>query len=226
MIFLTDNSFEGFLSAVFEAFRLKLPVERIVAEEVYVPQMFEDTHIIVTNAENAARVWKALQKNIAYMVIAAYLSELPIMETVLWNYLRKIFTKKIDAANTLDSDAHLVYQVANKVRHEAHIITGFVRFQKAENGLMVSFIEPTYNVIHLIQEHFFDRFPNMRWSIIDLKRRIIIGEQLEEMPVIKDDYSALWKGYFKSAAIAERKNLRLQKRCLPVKYWKHLTEMG
>jgi hypothetical protein len=55
MILLTEQSFEGFLNAVFEAFRLKLPVHRIVSEEIYVPQMLEDTHLVETNPENAAR---------------------------------------------------------------------------------------------------------------------------------------------------------------------------
>ena len=63
MTLLTEQSLEGFLTAVFEAFRLKLPVQRIVAESVYAPQMFEDTHAIATSSENAARVWKGMQKN-------------------------------------------------------------------------------------------------------------------------------------------------------------------
>jgi probable DNA metabolism protein len=114
-----------------------------------------------------------------------------------------------------------------------------VRFQKAENDLMVALIEPTYNIVGLLTEHFVNRFPNMQWMIIDVKRGIgihydgIAGANIcacqcnaINIPHINDEFTALWKGYFKSATIKERKNLRLQKRCLPVKYWKHLTEMN
>ncbi|HEY5576037.1 MAG TPA: DUF4130 domain-containing protein, partial [Clostridiaceae bacterium] len=34
----------------------------------------------------------------------------------------------------------------------------------------------------------------------------------------------LWKGYFRWASIAERKNLINQKRQMPKRYWEHLTE--
>ncbi|MDR2580247.1 MAG: TIGR03915 family putative DNA repair protein [Fibromonadaceae bacterium] len=240
MTLLTEQSFEGFLSAVFEAFRLKLPVQRIVAESVYVPQMFEDTHAIATNAENAARVWKGIRKNagnnIAFMVQAAYLSELPQMEISLWEYVKEIFTNSENAQNTLEPHTHTVFQIANKVKAEAHLIKGFVRFQKAENDLMVAVIEPTYNVVNLLAEHFAKRFPNMQWMIVDVKRGLGIhydGKEVYELcgeaaeiPQINDEFTALWKGYYKSANIKERKNPRLQKRCLPVKYWRHLTEMN
>jgi len=34
----------------------------------------------------------------------------------------------------------------------------------------------------------------------------------------------LWKKYFKSMAIEERKNLKLQQQNMPKKYWKYLVE--
>jgi probable DNA metabolism protein len=225
---------------VFEAFRLKLPAERIVAKDVYIPQMFEDTHDVAANPENAARVWKGIKKNagknIAFMVQAAYLSELPEMEVSLWEYVKGIFVNPENSQNTLEAHTHTVFQTANKVKSEAHNIKGFVRFQKAENDLMVAVIEPAYNVVNLLAEHFANRFPNMQWMIVDAKRGIGIHYdcrdvyelcgQAAEIPKINDEFSSLWKGYFKFANIKERKNPKLQKRCLPVKYWKHLTEMN
>jgi len=240
MTLITEQSFEGFLSAVFEAFRLKLSVERIVAEDIYVPQMFEDTLAIVANPEHAERVWNGIRKNagnnIAIMVQAAYLSELPQMEFSLWEYVKGIFTNPENAQNTLEPHALAVFQTASKVKKESHDMKGFVRFQKAENDLMVAAIEPTYNVINLMAEHFVNRFPNMQWMIVDVKRGCGIhydGRELYELhgeaaniPQINDEFAVLWKTYHKSVNIKERKNIRQQKRCLPVKYWKHLTEMN
>ncbi|ETI99568.1 MAG: hypothetical protein Q611_LSC00264G0001, partial [Leuconostoc sp. DORA_2] len=40
----------------------------------------------------------------------------------------------------------------------------------------------------------------------------------------KDEYSSLWKCYFKSTTIEERKNLRLQRQMMPKRYWKHIFE--
>ena len=40
----------------------------------------------------------------------------------------------------------------------------------------------------------------------------------------KDEYVDLWKCYFESTTIKERKNPKLQKRMMPLRYWKHLSE--
>ncbi|WP_406542691.1 DUF4130 domain-containing protein [Clostridium ljungdahlii] len=37
-------------------------------------------------------------------------------------------------------------------------------------------------------------------------------------------FEALWKTFYKSVNIEERKNLRLRSRCMPRRYWNHLTE--
>jgi probable DNA metabolism protein len=240
MTLLTEQSFEGFLSAVFEAFRLKLPVQRIVAESVYIPQMFENTHTVAANSENAERVWNGIKKNagnnIAIMVQAAYLSELPQMEISLWEYVKGIFANPENTQNTLEPHAHTVFQTANKVKKESHDIKGFVRFYAAENNFMVATIEPTYNVLSLIAEHFVNRFPNMQWMLVDAKRGLglhydgrelceLCGEAANVSP-INDKFATLWKTYCKFITIKERKNPTLQRRCLPIKYWKHLTEMN
>jgi hypothetical protein len=34
----------------------------------------------------------------------------------------------------------------------------------------------------------------------------------------------MWKSYYDTMAIKERLNPRLLRRCLPVRYWKHLPE--
>ena len=38
-------------------------------------------------------------------------------------------------------------------------------------------------------------------------------------------YEELWKEYFNNMAIESRKNPKAQKRSMPVRYWKHLTEI-
>ena len=39
-----------------------------------------------------------------------------------------------------------------------------------------------------------------------------------------DSFTQLWQDYYKSIAIKERENPKLLRRCLPVRYWKNLTE--
>ena len=39
-----------------------------------------------------------------------------------------------------------------------------------------------------------------------------------------DSVARMWKSYYDSMAIKERLNPELLRRCLPVRYWKHLPE--
>ena len=39
-------------------------------------------------------------------------------------------------------------------------------------------------------------------------------------------FEDLWKQFYKSVNIEERKNPKCQKRMMPTRYWKHLTEMN
>lgn len=248
---LYDGSFDGFLSAVFEATRLKLNVERIVAEPRYVPGLFEEPRVVSTVAEQAERVWAGIEnkvgRDISGIVRGAFLSELPDIETCLWHYLRKIFADPTGhvARNVLDEHTHLVLATARKVSHETHLFTGFVRFQTTESGLMVAVVEPQYNVLELLVPHFVRRFPNMAWMIVDGPRGRAVrydGREVQELScdpatlvgaqgkvevpgaIAQDPFGSLWLRYYDSVNIAERTNPRRVARLLPRKYWKYLPE--
>lgn len=51
---------------------------------------------------------------------------------------------------------------------------------------------------------------------------------IEDYKLLKehdDEYCELWKTYFKSTTINERRNLKLQARMMPRRYWKHIFEV-
>ena len=47
----------------------------------------------------------------------------------------------------------------------------------------------------------------------------------EQMDADELLYQQMWKDYFKTMAIKQRINLKLQRQHMPVRYWKYLTEM-
>jgi probable DNA metabolism protein len=115
---------------------------------------------------------------------------------------------------------------------------GFVRF-KSIDTMFYSSIEPDHNILGLIASHFAERLPNENWIIHDLKRDTAIfynkkewiiadfNKELSNNFIIKEEteiYENLWKDFFETIAISNRINPRLQKRMMPVRYWKHLTE--
>ena len=54
-----------------------------------------------------------------------------------------------------------------------------------------------------------------------------VSAQLADEWLAEDErqFQLLWKNYFRALAIPQRINERQQRRMMPRRYWKHLTEM-
>lgn len=123
----------------------------------------------------------------------------------------------------------------------------FVRFQHTKEGLYFCGIEPRYDVIPLVINHFKKRFTDQKWLLYDLKRNYGIlheKENVQEVVISNKEFSSitgqanetvlqegeefyqkLWQLYFKHINIQERKNLKLQRQHMPRRFWKYLPEM-
>ena len=177
---LTDGSFEGLLSAVFEAFRLHLPVVGIAAENRHIPSFLEPTRSVTSDPEKTRRVWTALTERDASgaaMIRAAFLSELPGIEDALWRALQKFFAQGLPLRAILDEDIHTIYQAAWKIQGEIHTFLGLVRFEKASDGTLVSVIAPDGDIVSALGPHFSRRFPEETWMIADSKRGLCLCHQ-------------------------------------------------
>ena len=89
----------------------------------------------------------------------------------------------------------------------------------------------------MIVGHFRCRYPNGTWAIIDVKRGFGVYYENYRTHFVTvpdpsyisahappDEFTRMWKSYYDTMAIKERLNPRLLRRCLPVRYWKHLPE--
>jgi len=250
-VLVYEGGFEGFLTAVFEAERLRLEVERVEAASRYAPGLLDTVREIAPDVEKARRVMTGIVKSggndIAGMVQTAFLSEGPGIGTVLWRYLHRLFRGKDGARgrNLLDADSHAVFQAAHRTRHEAHLFQGFVRFRRAPDGSMFAVIAPEHDILAILAPHFTARFPNHAWMIADSRRGQCLRYDGQEAQMLacdpahlpKDDagaaalaeegdgrFDTLWRAYFEAVNIEARRNPRLQARLLPKKYWKYLPE--
>ena len=130
-------------------------------------------------------------------------------------------------------------KISKKVAYEKHRFTGFVRFKEV-NNVLYSSIEPDFNILPIIANHFKNRLANEYFIIHDIKRNLAIvydkndyyltslsKSQKDKLLNAKDSgqYEALWKQYFKSTNIKERENLRLQSRMMPKRYRHNMVEV-
>jgi len=249
-IFYYDKTYDGLLSAVFDAFSMKTFPERLLQYGEN-PHLFADTtHTVVSNEEHAGRVWKGLQqklqKKACNMLTHVWLSELKGSDELLFRYICKLFaTEEKFQFNFGDDDVLEVQKIARKVAHEAHYLVQFVRFQKAADNIFFAPVRPQYNALPLAIRHFTDRFADQQWVIYDLKRKYgyyydlhttqeitfndddhLLSGKLDETLMAEDEkqFQELWKNYFKAMTIKERINPRLHKKNMPVRFWHLLTE--
>jgi probable DNA metabolism protein len=139
-----------------------------------------------------------------------------------------------------------IHKLHQKVCREAHRIQMFVRFQKTTEGSYYASFAPMYDVLPLCIPHFRDRYADQSWIIYDLKRNYgffydlktisqVVFDDLKVNPqngqmhnsLLADDeklFQKLWKQYYHSICIQERKNEKLHRQHLPKRFWKYLPE--
>lgn len=250
LLFFYDKTFEGLLTAVFEAYSRKSFPDKLLGEGDIPPLFVEEIFTVVTDEEKSSRVWTALKKKLSKgacnMLTHVWLSEEEDSDELLFRYIRKAIDARVSIeTNFADSDVLLMHQIARRVSHEGLYLKQFIRFQKASDDIFFAAVSPQSNAMPLVIDHFKDRFADQKWVIYDLKRKYgyyynlhtceemtleddthLLSGKLDENILAEDEkmFQELWKGYFKSMTIKERINLKLQRQHMPKRFWKYLTE--
>ena len=175
LIFRYDKTFEGLLTAIFDAYSIKRFPDVLLAEEETPPLFYDEIITVITDEGRSNRVWKGLQKKLSASALTSlttcWLSELPEIDLVLFRYIHKA----IDAPRSIelnfgDPDVLELSKVWKKVNNERLRVMQFLRFQKAADGTYFAALKPLYNVISLVIPYLQDRFADQKWLLYDLKR--------------------------------------------------------
>ncbi|MDR0748222.1 MAG: TIGR03915 family putative DNA repair protein [Tannerellaceae bacterium] len=250
IVFRYDKTFDGLLTAVFEAYSRKAFPEKLLSETEPLPLFAGQEHRVSTDTGKSGRVWKALNKKVpkevCSMLMHVWLSELEGSDELLFRYIRKTFDAPCSIAGDFtDDDITEVAKIAKKVSRERLRLIQFVRFQKAADDIFFAPVSPVYNALPLTLPHFTDRFASQKWLIYDIKRRYgyyydlktaaevtldddrrLLSGRLNEELMAQDEklFQDLWKSYFRALTIKERINPRLQRQHMPRRFWKFLPE--
>lgn len=250
-VFSFDNTFEGLLTLVFECYNRKQFPDEILSGEGSQNVLFASTTDIITDDRKAERVWNGIvsrsSEDNAHRIYRVFLAGLPDTPLLLVKYIRLI----IDSTKNEETNFSLpvvveVNKLHQKVCREAQRIHMFTRFQKTIEGSYYASYAPMYDVLPLCIPHFRDRFADQIWIIYDLKRnygflydlktvsRVVFDDlrvnpqngQLHNSLLDEDEklFQRLWKQYFKSICIEERRNDKVHRQFLPKRFWKYLPE--
>lgn len=241
--YVYDGTFDGLLTSIYEAYYRHENPDDIVSEDRLDENFLIQKVYITTDKDKSSKVYHSIEEKISLealrRVFYAYLSELPKSGIIILNYLKIGYKLGRAVDDNLAHDAVLNMDKINyKVSSERHRFLGILRFKMLDNGVLYADLEPEYNIIGMIAPHFANRLSNENFVIHDLKRNIgvfynkrewIIRDfEIGDNVIIREDeeeYQELWRAYYKHISIESRKNLRLKKNNMPMKYWKHLVEI-
>lgn len=248
-VFTCEDTFEAMMTCIYEAWDSRLGHQniRLSCDPLEDPQLFCTYRHIQAQPEKARKVISAIQKKIsvkAYMTIyQAAMSGHPQKLDAIYRFLLLGFSYPGKVMHMLQEPVvHTIFQLSRSVTGEVHHFREFLRFSKAENGnIYMAFMEPKNHILTLLAPHFEDRMPSESWMITDRSRSIAaihpadtsfyltslspeMMHTLEESFLSSDSYTQLWKTFFHSVAIEQRKNPHCQNHMLPKRFRKHMTE--
>ena len=252
-IYQCEDTQDGILTAVYEAGisgyghkYIRIAPIREGETESFV--LFAEYITVVTDPEHARivldKVQSGISRNAYEYVMYALASNDPEKANLVYQFVTYGFTigrRVTDAMQIPCVKASFALQ--RRVRNEAAWFREILRFQEVsvEPSVLLAVIEPDHRILTMIASHFADRLNPERFMIYDKGhcevmihvpeqpwyiRALTVQEcaQLDVLLEQKEEYVILWKTFFDSICIHERRNDSLQTNMAPKKYRTHMTE--
>ncbi|MCB2409622.1 TIGR03915 family putative DNA repair protein [Hymenobacter lucidus] len=246
-----DGSFEGLLTVLFAIYDRKAAPNSIQPLGAVQGGLFTQPLLVETHEATAARVWEGLLRHMTAeartRLFHAFLSEQPDRELLIFRYADLAMRSAQDIAeNYADDNVRRVAHLAQQMGREKHRMEAFVRFEKTSDELFHATIEPDFDVLPLIAPHFTKRYADQRWLIFDQRRGYGLYYDLHRTDIVQFEtgsaaprgtgvsatvldereplFKVLWQTYFDHVNIPERRNMKLHRRHIPLRYWKYLSE--
>lgn len=247
-VFLCQNSFDGILCGVYDAYLSQLNLDecRLELEDEYEYAMFCDYREVLPEAWKAGKVADKVNRVMseeAYVYLyRAGLHKSPDRADRILRFIRLGLKYGRNTLRMLQNpDVYEIFQMNRYVGNEAHFLVEFVRFEKLSSGLFYGTVGPENDVLEIVAAHFADRFPDMDWMLYDevhqkaalhsksgfwVMHEGVTESELEGMNRTEtpDVYVDMWKTFFETISIEERRNPQCQRNMLPLRYRKYMTE--
>lgn len=237
MIYLYKESFNDLLNLINYILKNRLKPENI-KNELYMKSLLDEVYypIIEEDMGLSERIINKIGIESFSIIYYVFLSNDNDKELLIYNYLFNSlkYREKIRFMRNIDS-VNKCLKISKYVKSEAHKFKGFVRFSELDNGILYSEIGPENNILLILSNHFKKRLNNEHWIIKDNKRNLISIYDKKEFYIFDSDVSIkpkkgdyfedMWKEFYKTIGIKERKNDRCRMNFMPKKYWKYIVEV-
>lgn len=249
-VFSCADKFEDMMTCIYDAWSSALTDGhesiRLEREPVYQASLFDEYVHVGADPEKVEKVVRSIRGQISnqaylYVFYASLSTEEDALQAI-YNFLRVGFAVGSGVCS-MYANPHVMrmFELKRRVGSEAHYFREFARFTSLDDKVYVCHLEPKNNVIMLVGRHFADRMPSEHWMIVDDNRglsvvhpkdeefylRYLTDEELQVLcrsETYEDKYTDMWRSFFKTTGIKERKNIDCQRNLFPIWMRKHAVE--
>lgn len=135
-----------------------------------------------------------------------------------------------------------IFELCRQTSNEGHHLLEFLRFAELKNGILFAKIHPKNDVLPILADHFTNRLPLENFIIYDATHRTAAVHSASKDYLVTDVSSLdpdltmhsadeeifqdLWRTFFETIAIDERKNQKLQIQNIPKRFWADTVELS
>ncbi|MGN1098412.1 MAG: TIGR03915 family putative DNA repair protein [Clostridia bacterium] len=243
IVFVYDGSYQGLFTAIFDAVYARIVPADIVSQD-RLQLTFNTRYIeVTTDPSKSGRVTKAAREKLGgdamKKIYFAFLSSGEHREIAIYHYLMLGFKIGRRANNYLtDKFVFMVSTLSQNVSRETDKLMGFIRFSIMEGEAQYCRFSPENNILPLILSHFVARFSSIPLVIHDTKHCLLGVYDTKEKYIIsaegfippnksadEESFEDMWKLFYNTIGIKERKNPKLMKQMMPARYFRHYWEM-
>ena len=252
IIVCCDGTVNGIFTAIYRAWEIGTSKTKISVSQNENIEMFAEYMTVESDEILASKVTDSIKRKIsdkAYeQVYHAALSYESDRGEAIYRFLIEGFRHGADIIYRLGLPCvQRIFQLNRNVARETHNYLGFLRFNQCKlnnNSLMLACFDPKNNILDEVSHHFTDRLLLENWIIADTKRNIcslhksesrqyiitdISGEDIHNLiTLVKENtydhfMEELWESFRESIAITERKNEKLQRNLMPLRYRSYMN---
>lgn len=247
-VYSCAHEWEAMLTCIYAAWTSGLGQENIklVLGEVEQQELFTEYEYVEADAKKAGKVADAINIKISpYVYSELAYTAMAYEADVLDNIYRVLILGFHYGPSVLEMvqyrDVMRNREIRVRLGNEACRFKEIIRFHDVGNHLYIAHIEPKSKIAVRLGSDFIDRMPSENWVIVDdvhdeavihpkdqpfymqkldeeTKRQLLATEEAT------DQYTDLWKLFFDTIAIKERKNPRLQQNHMPLWSRPHVVE--
>lgn len=253
-IYMCEDSIDGIFTAIYDAWSSRYGHENIriqvktADKDSFNMELFSEYIEVPVDEEKPVKVARSIREKISEeafeMIYYAALSDEAGKGDIIYRFLILGFSLGPKVVDYLSHDAVInIFNLRRNVGNETHHFLGFVRFMESKNNVLLAKINPRNDILRLIAPHFSDRLNSENFVIYDEKRKTAVVhrsgfpwiyvladdfnlDRFEELSDHEEEFQLLWKAFFNSIAIEERKNFNLQRNNLPLRFRSNMLEFS